>query len=175
VYKVSCILYVIPSMRKISWEVWFDLPTVLAGCREGDPEDEAMYTQWFAVYTIANFTQIALNYQGQAVEVQASSMFSGAPSCKGLMEWGSSNAITCPQGLPLGTFSMPLDGSTRFVRNLGWSMIGQQVLMFGGMNRRGQIIKVGASRTIARLAAHLNTQNKASFAFTFPAHSTTDS
>ena len=96
------------------------------------------------MYTISNFTQIALDYQGQAVEVKATSMFIGAPGCDGLMQYGSSVVVTCPQGLPLGSFSMPLDGSTRFVRNQGWSVIGQKVFMFGGMNGIGSAMKVPA-------------------------------
>jgi hypothetical protein len=104
--------------------------------------DEAKYTQWFAEYTIANFTLTALQYSGEDVEVRASSMLIGAASCTGLKEYGGNDVITCPGGLALGTFSMPLDGSTRFVRNLDWAVVDREVVMFGGMSGQGATMKV---------------------------------
>jgi hypothetical protein len=108
--------------------------SAVAGCRDGDSADESKYTQWFAEYTITNFVQTALQYSGEAVEVNATSMFIGAASCKGLMEYRSNNVIVCPYNLSLGSFPMPLDGiSTRFVKNLDWVLVNSKVLLFGGM------------------------------------------
>jgi hypothetical protein len=96
-------------------------------------------------YTVANFAQTALQYTGEAVEVKATSMFIGAGSCKGLMEYRSSAVIKCPYGLPLGAFQMPLDGTTRFVRNLDWAVVDREVVLFGGMiNGQNDAMKVGS-------------------------------
>jgi hypothetical protein len=113
-------------------------------CRDGDSTDESKYSQWFAEYTITNFVQIAMQYAGEEVEVKVTSMFIGAASCAGLMEFGSSDIVHCPANLPLGKFPMPLEGSTRFVRNLDWAVVGRKVYLFGEMNGKGASLQVCA-------------------------------
>ena len=91
------------------------------------------------------------------MEVQATSMFIGSTSCRGLMEYHSNNAIRCPYNLSLGTFPMPLDGgSTRLMRNLDWAFVDQGVFMSGGM-MNGQAVKVRCPHLCYETALHCRT------------------